>query len=270
MSLTFFLKLAGQALVIYGLLMALLYFTQEKMQFYPDTRRVTPAQTGYTGFLPVTVTTADGLELEGWYAAARPGMRTVLMYHGNAGSHGWRAEKFMPLVAKGYGVLIAGYRGYGGNPGAPNETGLYLDAKAFADFLLAQKITPQQTVYYGESLGTGIAIDTATAHPDIAGLVLEAPYTSFNALAGHHYSYMPLIDRLVRNRFASIDKIEKLTMPKLFLMGGHDAVVPPVFTRQLFERAADPKILKVYEDAGHSNITPAAMADVEAFLSQLE
>ncbi len=268
MNISYFLKFAGYLLVTYAVLLTFLYFVQEKLQFYPDTRRITPAEIGYPAFLPITVKTDDGLELEGWYSAAATGQPTVLAFHGNGGAHAWRAQKFMPLAQKGIGVLIAGYRGYGGNPGAPNEAGLYRDAKAYTDFLASQNIAPDKTFYYGESLGTGIAIDTAVRHPDIAGLIVEAPYTSFNALASYHYSYMPLIGRVVRNRFASIDKIEQLKMPKLFLMGGRDAVVPPALTRALYERASEPKTLKIYEQSGHNDITPGAIADVAAFINR--
>jgi fermentation-respiration switch protein FrsA (DUF1100 family) len=81
----------------------------------------------------VTTVTADGLELEGWWQPPAAGRPTVLYFHGNGGNVGGRDDKARRMIERGYGVLLAGYRGYGGNPGSPSEAGLIDDGRAWLD-----------------------------------------------------------------------------------------------------------------------------------------
>jgi fermentation-respiration switch protein FrsA (DUF1100 family) len=53
--------------------------------------------------------------------------------------------------------LLFDYRGYGGNPGSPTESGLAEDAVAIADWVAAT--SPDHPVaYFGESLGAAVAV----------------------------------------------------------------------------------------------------------------
>ncbi len=96
-----------------------------------------------------------------WYLAPREDWPVILYFHGNGGNIGHRAERVERFGHEGYGVLMAEYRGYGGNPGAPTQTGLFDDARAGLDFLQDQGIAAHRLVLYGESLGTGVAVDIA-------------------------------------------------------------------------------------------------------------
>lgn len=55
--------------------------------------------------------------------------------------------------ARGLAVLLLDYRGYGGDPGTPSESGLALDALASTDALDELGSPPSRTRYLGESLG---------------------------------------------------------------------------------------------------------------------
>ena len=74
-------------------------------------------------------------------------------------------------------MLMPEYRGYGGNPGMPSETGFYADGQAALALLEREAVTPNRLVLYGESLGSGVAVALAAEH-QIAAVVLEAPPTS--------------------------------------------------------------------------------------------
>ncbi len=82
----------------------------------------------------------------------------------------------------GFGVLLLEYRGFGGNPGHPDEAGLMSDARAALAFLESAGVRPDETVLYGESLGSAVAIAVAAERADagrpVAALVLEAPLSS--------------------------------------------------------------------------------------------
>src|SRR3546814_15817822 len=66
-----------------------------------------------------------------------------------------------PFVEAGFGLLAAGYRGYSGNPGKPSEPGLTADARSLLDWAAAEGYGRERLVYYGESLGTAVAVKIA-------------------------------------------------------------------------------------------------------------
>jgi hypothetical protein len=159
------------------------------------------------------------------------------------------------------------YRGYGGNPGSPSETGLYADGAAALDFLDHQGIMPNRLVLYGESLGSGVAVRMAGQH-EIAGLILEAPFTSVAQVAQYHYPFVPA-SLLVRDRFDSLSRIRAVKVPILILHGGRDTVIPMRFGRALLDAAPGPKEGWFAPEAGHGDLARFGALDaVAVFLEQ--
>ena len=76
--------------------------------------------------------------------------------------------------------MLVDYRGYGKSDRIfPNETGVYEDAEAAWNYLTdEQKIIPENIFVYGHSLGGAIAIELATKHPEMAGLIIAGTFTS--------------------------------------------------------------------------------------------
>ncbi len=66
----------------------------------------------------------------------------------------------------------------------------YTDAEAALQFLAGEGIRLGRLVLWGESLGSGLAIYLAACHK-IAGLILEAPFTSVAAAAQRRYPFVP-------------------------------------------------------------------------------
>jgi hypothetical protein len=201
----------------------------------------------------VVTRTADGLELLHWYRPPRdPGLPVVVVFHGNAGHIGDRVPKLASLYAAGYGVLLSGYRGYGGNPGRPTEADLTADARLVLDWLAGQGIAPERTVLYGESLGTGIAVKMAVERP-AAAVILESPYTSIAELAQVHYWYLPAW-WLVLDKWRSREIIERINAPLLVVHGARDRTVPLRYGRRIFEAAPEPKEILVVDDGAHNDL----------------
>ena len=157
-------------------------------------------------------------------------------------------------------MLLAEYRGYGGNPGAPSEAGFYTDGRAALAFLDREGVTLNRLVLYGESLGSGVAVLLAVEHR-IAALVLEAPFTSVAEVAQCHFRFVPA-SRMVIDRFDSLSRIGKITAPLLVLHGEHDRVVPIRFGRALFDAAPEPKEGCFAPEAGHENLARYGALDV--------
>lgn len=214
------------------------------------------------------IRTADGLTLMAWYAPAKPGRRTIVYFHGNAGTLGDRHERVIAYLERGYGVLLVGYRGYGGNPGTPTETGLYADGRAHLDWLAGQGVREDEVVLYGESLGAAVATQLATERK-AAALVLEAPFASVLLSARARYPLFAF-DWLIKDKFASADKIDRIGMPLFVIHGARDRVTPQRFGRMVFERAPEPKAASWPDEAGHNDLLQFGMVEeVARFLDGL-
>lgn len=243
-----------------------LYALQRRLVFVPLGKPGTPAEAGVPDMSLVRYRAGDGLMLKAWFKAPA-GRPTIVYFHGNAGHFGERAYKARYFMDRGYGFLLASYRGYAGNPGRPSEAAAYQDARGALDFVAAQAIPPSDTVIYGESLGTGVA--SAMAHErEAAALVLEAPFTSLVDVAAHHYWWTPA-RWLLRDRFDSIGRIAAVDMPLLIVHGERDRQVPLKFGKRLFAAAVEPKELRLLPEAGHVDLYDHGAAEVvEDFLSR--
>ncbi len=235
----------------------MLYVLQRSMMYHPGHHLPAIAETYVPEMAPVTVETDDGLELQSWYVSPKEDFPVVLYFQGNAGTLADRDFKAAPWIEAGYGVWLNGYRGYGGNPGQPSEQGLYSDARAAVAYLGQQGVKPERIILYGESLGSGIATETA-AHlarngSPARGLVLEAPFTSMGAAAQSHYPFVPA-KWLVRDKYDNLGKIAEIQTPVLIMHGDRDRVVPEKHGRRLFEAAREPKQGYWVPGGAHSNL----------------
>jgi fermentation-respiration switch protein FrsA (DUF1100 family) len=244
--------LLGSALAAYGVLVVGLFIFQRHLLYFPGGGRPELGAFAAIGVREVRLTTADGLSLLSWYLPPPGGRPVIAYFHGNGGHIGYRVERLRWFARAGYGVLMAEYRGYGGNPGTPSEAGLSMDAAAALDFLAAEGIPTNRIVIYGESLGSGVAV-SAAAQRQAAALILEAPFTSVAEVAQYHYSFVPAA-ALVRDRFDSVARIGDVKAPILILHGERDRVVPVRFGRALFDAAPEPKEFWVAPEAGHENL----------------
>jgi hypothetical protein len=183
----------------------------------------------------VTFTTADGLQLDAWFVAGSgsPPRPTVVVFNANAGHRGYRATLAAALQRHGFNVLLTDYRGYGGNPGSPDEEGLSADARAARAYVLGRRdVDPARLVYFGESLGAAVALRLAVEHP--SALVLRPPFASLASIGQHHYPLLP-VRLLLRDRFPSIDRAPPVRGPVLVIAGTSDRIIPIDHTRRLYE-----------------------------------
>lgn len=234
-----------------GLLAAVVPFIERKLMYFPDTIYYTPADARLSGVAERVLATPDGERVIAWHAEASPGRPTLLYFHGNAGGLETRTERIRKYMAQGLGVFMMTYRGFGGSTGKPSEAANVADAKLTYDTLVASGVAPRDVILYGESLGTSVAVQVATAR-DVAGLVLDAPYTSMVELAALHYPLIPgrwfMIDRYETRRH-----IRNVKAPLLILHGELDTIVPVAMGREIFALAAPPKVIKTFPGAGHAD-----------------
>lgn len=258
-------------LVIYFGLLAYLSFNQRDFIYFPSAERPEIVR---NGDLPrdFTVRTDDGLELTGLYwPPATPDNLTIIFFHGNAQDYRFYLSLARDYTAGGYGFLLAEYRGFGGNPGAPSEQGLYKDARAYIAALNeGADMAYEDMVLMGFSLGSGVAVQMATEYPDMKALILQSFYNAMSEVAKRQYWMFP-VEWVMRDQYRSIDKIGDIKMPVFMIHGERDSIIPVRLAQALYEAAPEPKTFIRLPQAGHNDIYyHGAKDDTFEFLQTLE
>jgi fermentation-respiration switch protein FrsA (DUF1100 family) len=84
-----------------------------------------------------------------------------------------------------------------------------------------------------------------------AGLILEGALTSVVDRGQELYPYIP-VRWLAASRFASLEKMSSVKVPKLFLHAAADNVIPLAHGRRLYDAAPPPKTF-VELQGGHGD-----------------
>ena len=208
--------------------------------FYPSKQiSQTPREIGLA-FEDIFFTTEDNVVLNGWLISGESQKPMVIFLHGNAGNISSRLEKIQIFHELGLNIFIIDYRGYGKSYGQPSEQGIYADAKAAYDHLkYVKKFVHNKVIVYGESLGGAVATDLAVAR-SVDGLIIDSSFTNAQDMAQVIYPLMPGF--LVNVGLDSINKIQRLNMPKLMIHSVEDDIVPFRLGKKLFDAASEPKI----------------------------
>ena len=232
------------AAVLYALLVVAAYLGQ-RMLIYPAPSGSQPVPDGYDR---VALETADGLEIEAAWREGLPDKPVIVFFHGNGDRWSGAAEAVLPLVRAGFGVLLPEYRGYSGNPGEPTEQGLYRDADAAMDWLLAEGIEAERIVPIGNSLGSGVAVHLATTH-GLNRLALVSPFTSLTDAASASFRFLP-VRLLLKDRYDNRARLSGYRGKALIVHGMRDTVISAGHAREL-AALSDDFSLRTFDDAGH-------------------
>ena len=258
--------MTGGILLLVVALLAAFWAGQRRLIYFPG-RSVPPVEALLPGWTEETLDTDDGLELGAWYAAPPDGAPIVIVFNGNAGTRADRAVLGRGLADRGFGVLLMDYRGYGGNPGSPTEEGLASDARAAWHFV-EERSPGSPIVLFGESLGSGVAVEIATEHTP-AALILRSPFTSFPDVGRVHYPFLP-VGLILQDTYPSVDRIGGIEARVLVIAGTHDSIVPFEQSVRIHELANEPKELLTIEGADHNDLElvagPAMLDEVARFV----
>ena len=226
-------------LLVYFFILVFTYLFQRNLLYHPN-------ENNYSGdkisvlIETIKIKTKDNIELTSWYHLKDISeYKTILFLHGNAGNLENRIHKINHFKNMNKNFLIISWRGFSGNKGKPTEQGLYEDAKSAVNWLKSNGITEKNIIIYGESLGTGVAVEIAQ-NKNFAGVILESPFTSMIDAGKTKYPYLP-VRFLLKDKYESNKKIKNIKSPILIMHGKVDNIVPFYMGKELYELANEPK-----------------------------
>jgi len=236
----------------YLLLLIIVFFFQRNLLYHLSVDNYLKGQAANepTEIEKVNITTKDKINLVGWfYNKNLDKLKTILFFHGNAGSLKDRTYKLNHFKDLNVNFLIISWRGFSGSEGKPNEKGLYEDAEGAIKWLKVKGIIEQNIILYGESLGTGVAVEIAQ-NKNYAGVILESPFTSMVNIGKKHYPFFP-VRFLLKDKFESYKKITNISVPVLIMHGKVDKIVPYGMGKKMYELANEPKFFYSQEYGDH-------------------
>jgi len=201
-------------------------------------RAVVPEADLRVPYEDVSFTTADGLELEGWYIPSRNGA-AVISFPGRKGPQ----EQARLLARHGYGVLLFDRRGEGDSEGEPNSWGWGGDAdvKAAIDFLQRRPdVDPDRIGGIGLSVGGEMMLETAAETGELAAVVSDG------AGARSFYEEREYSVGTIEGVFGTV-----LSVSKTAAIAVSTNRMPPDSLKDLAARIDQPLLLIAAPDSGH-------------------
>jgi uncharacterized protein len=217
----------------------------------------------------------DGVLLHGWKVRAKsPSRNWVLMFHGVADNRIGVLDHSELLLGAGYNVVMMDARAHGTSEGPIATYGWLerLDTRAIVDALESSE-HPQHLFALGESMGAGIALQSAAADDRIEAVVAEASFASLRE-AAYDYAGMqkyPLIGKtifapgawMMLHRGQSLagfpasevspeKAVAGRSFPVLLISETGDTTLPCRHTRKIFAAAIGPKQIWVLSNGFHT------------------
>ncbi|MFT4663836.1 MAG: fermentation-respiration switch protein FrsA (DUF1100 family) [Polaribacter sp.] len=259
------LHIAISLVLIYILACSLLWFLQEKSIFYPSKLPLDYKFSEFENATEVFLPVSKEILLHALHFKVLNPKGLVLYFHGNTnGLDAWghMAKAFTEL---GYDVFMPDYRGFGKSGGKPGRNLLHEDADRAYSYV-SKLHKANDIVFYGRSMGSGIACSLATRHSPRL-LLMETPYFSILSLAMSQRPFLP-VRWLLKYPMRSDLNIKKVDCPVHLFHGTADGYIPYQQAVDLAKAYGSLDILHTYEGAEHGNLDkfPAFKGKVKELL----
>jgi fermentation-respiration switch protein FrsA (DUF1100 family) len=241
-----------------------LYYNQEKLIYQPNfaglrNNFLDPSAFGLNHVEMLTIPSVDNVMLQAWFIKTDEDYKrnpTVLFFHGNAGNLSHRLANIKDIILRlKCNVFILSYRGYGSSQGEPSEEGLKMDAQAALLYLKERDdLVDSPIVVFGRSIGGAVAIDLVSKYNDeVAALILENTFTSIPDMIDHVLPPLKYFKSLCRTQWNSLEAIQRVYVPTLFISGQSDELVPSEMMVMLHDSVgSEVKIFKNFPNGTHN------------------
>ena len=251
----------------YFIFLVLTYIFQRNLLYHPKVNNYS-GESLLINVEKIKIKTSDGINLISWYYKKKLNSKTLLFLHGNAGSLENRINKLNHFANLKLNFLIVAWRGFSGNEGQPTEKGLYEDARSAINWLNSKGVMEKDIIIYGESLGTGVAVEVAQ-NRNFSGIILEAPFSSMIEAGKDKYPILP-VKWLLKDKYESSNKIKNIKTPILIMHGKVDNIVPFKMGKKMYELANQPKYFYFSEYDNHMmNFDKNLLIALENFILSL-
>lgn len=221
-------------------------------------------------FEDVTLTSADGLKLVGWFVPSQNGA-VVILQHGYKSTREELLNEAEMLYRNGYGSLLTTVRAHDYSEGEMITFGMHevQDMDAWYQYLLTRDdIDTNRIGMLGNSFGGMLVIQYAAQNQNIKAVVADSAFSSLNDTVSTSVTYfsdlptfpfVPLIvywaERETGFKTEDIDAtkwIAQISPRPVFLMqGGADVVISANSGQRLYDAAGEPKELWFEPALGH-------------------
>lgn len=248
----------------------------------------TPATFGVQ-FKDIEFQTSDGVRISGWLVPAHDKHTTIIYSHGLFRSRRELLERAMDLCRLGYGALLYDSRNHGSSGKARVSLGYNerLDVEAAARYLRDEHTT-DKIVAFGISMGATAALLAAAETPELAAVVSDSSFLSFDHTVDHHlklFLHLPVfpigneLKYFIQNRagfdgakFDVLDAVKRIgDRPIMFIAAAHDKRMPPEIAEQLYQAGESPqRQLLVVEGPGDNVHGHGYQANPKLYIEQLD
>jgi len=255
-------------LITYLIVLTYIYLYQRNLLYHPLDNGYQEDKINFD-YKEIFIQNKEGIKLKAWlHQKDLINKKTIIFFHGNAGNLRNRNYKLNELSKFDVNFLIVAYRGFSGNQGKPSEQGLYEDARSTLNWLKIKGVKEKNLILYGESLGTAVAIEIAQ-NKDLAGIILESPFTSMVELAQKYYPFIP-VKFLLKDKYETIKKLPNINSPLLVLHGKLDSIVPFSMGEELFKKANKPKFKYFIDNDDHMmRYDQKLLIEIKKFISDI-
>ncbi|GMY25780.1 alpha/beta hydrolase domain-containing protein 17B-like [Fagus crenata] len=214
------------------------------------------------------LSTKKGNEIVAMYVKNPSASMTLLYSHGNAADLGQMFHIFTELsLHLGVNVMGYDYSGYGQSSGKPSEQDTYADIEAAYKCLEeTYGVKEEDIILYGQSVGSGPALELAIRLPRLRAVILHSPI-----LSGLRVMY-PVKRTFWFDIYKNIDKISLVNCPVLVIHGTEDEVVDFSHGKQLWELCKEKYEPLWLKGGNHCNLElyPEYLRHLRKFISAIE
>lgn len=249
----------GIAIAIISIFIFIVYRWQDKLVFMNKLAMFKSRDTAnllkkYPYIHQLTITTADGIQLQGWYINKTKQVKAPLLIYfgGNAQEVSEMVEYFHSEeeLLRQRAVLFFNYRGYGESEGLPKEQTVLADALFIYDtFASNEQVDSNRIAVMGWSLGTGVAVEVAQQRL-VDKVILICPYDSIIKIVEKRLLNLPF-GKLVKHPFNSAAKAPYISSPLLAFAGDNDKIIPVSHSENLVKKWKGTVKFQVYQGEDH-------------------